>query len=781
VLRAILRFVRRLFKTSAVLVIGFTVVPLAMVAIALTIVLFAPVPITIPARKALPQIQPTRVYDANGDLLTVFRKVDSNLAVSGKDIPRILKKAVIAAEDRRFYTHSGVDAIGLVRAVRRDLKTGEAEQGASTITQQLVNNVYYPEDDPQDTSVPAKPLTPLKRNINRGWRKLRVAVIANRLDRTTKKELILEEYLSNIFLGNGAYGVGAASQFYFRKNVKDLTISEAATIAGIIPAPSKYEPRRNRSNAEFKRKTTLAQMRRERFISADEYADALSKELWVDPGDGSVPPVGKPVTIVYGRTTVDKAYPYFTDYVERYLIANYGEEMVYGGGLTVRTTLDPRMQVAAEKTAAAAIKGTKSTLEMSIVSVEPITGFVKALVGGRNFNVDQVNLGLGKCQSREAITKTLKGRSPKVWPTCNTSIDGGGSGRSPGSSIKPVVLAAAFELNYPPSLVISGSRYRDPRCNKGEKCTTISNFGGGGSGPVSLRQATIKSTNTAYARLGYEIVTLPKVAAMAQKLGITSAWYDPRVHGPSYSLGGIDVAPLEMAAAFSIFAGRGRGAPATPILSITDPTGKVLEDNLARVPKQIITEKVADNVTNILQAAVEEGTGKRAALSDRSVAGKTGTSQDSGNAWFVGYTPTLATAVWLGYKDRPRKIVLSGWGLVEGGELPAKTWGRYMKLALDGVPASEFGQPAPIIRPRKLSLKEETKFRERKEIDPGRKRSPIETPIPRYQERGAAPPPVVEPALLPDPAPVPSTQAPPPVPVEPAITVPSVAEAQTSS
>ena len=762
------RFVRRLVKTSVVLVIGCTVVPLTMVAIALGIVLFAPVPITVPAKKALPQIQPSRVYDANGDLLTIFRKVDSNITVTGKDIPLILKRAVIAAEDRRFYTHSGVDAIGLVRAVRRDIKTGEAEQGASTITQQLVNNVYYPEDDPVD---PTTPDTPLNRNLRRGWRKLRVAVIANRLDRTMSKEQILEEYLSNIFLGNGSYGVGAAARFYFRKDLKDLTISEAATIAGIIPAPTKYEPRRNRSNAEFKRRTTLAQMRREKFITADEYTEALARELWVDPGDGTRPPVGKPVTIVYGRATVQKAYPYFVDYVERYLVAKYGEELVYGGGLTIRTTLDPRMQIAAEKTAASALKGTNESLEMSIVSVEPITGFVKALVGGRDFGRDQVNLGLGKCPTRESIKKVLKGRSPKVWPRCDASFDGGGSGRSPGSSIKPIVLAAAFEENYPPTLVMAGSPYRDPRCSKREKCTTIRNYEGAAYGPVNLRSATIKSVNTAYARLGFEVVTLPKVAAMAQKLGISTTWYDPGVHGPSYSLGGIDVSPLEMASAYSVFAGRGRGAATTPILTITDSTGKVLEDNLLRVPKEIITERVADNVTSVLQAVVEEGTGRRAALGDRSVAGKTGTSQGYRDAWFVGYTPTLSTAVWMGYKDRPRRMVLRRWGNVAGGTLPAQTWGRYMKIAMEGVPVSEFGEPAPIVRPKKLTLKEEAKFRERKEIDPGKKRVPIETPIPRFVESLDGPP-VVDPAPLPDPAATPTTA---PSFVVPLVTVPPTA------
>lgn len=742
---AIFRFVRRLLKTVVLLVFSVTVVPISMLAIALAIVLFTPVPVTIPAKKAQPQIQPSKVYDANGDLIYVFRKVDTNIATTGADIPQVLKEAVISAEDRRFYTHNGVDAVGLVRALRRDIKTGEAEQGASTITQQLVNNVYYPEDPPVE---PGKIVTPLKRNADKVWRKLRVAVIANRLDRTLDKETIVEEYLSNIFFGNGSYGVGAASRVYFRKPVSELTISEAATIAGIIPAPSKYEPRGNRGNAEFKRKVTLAQMRRERYITFDQYQEAVAQELWVDPGDGTLPPPGRPVTVVFGPTEVETAYPYFVDYVRRYLLAKYGEEMVYGGGLEVRTTLDPRMQLAAEETAAAALKGTAQTLEMSIVSVEPQTGFVKVIVGGRNFATDQVNLGLGYCPPKEVIDRIMKGASPKVSPTCDSRIDGGGTGRSPGSSLKPIVLAAAFEQNYPPSLVVAGSPYRDPRCGKKGKCTTIRNYEGAAYGPVDLRTATVKSVNTAYARLGYEVVGLDNVAKMAQRLGITSAWYDPKKHGPSYSLGGIDVAPLEMASAYAVFAGRGKGAPSTPVLTVTDGTGAVLEDNVTRVPTQIISERVADNVTSVLRGVVESGTGKRAALGDRAVAGKTGTSQGYGNAWFVGYTPTLSTAVWMGYKDRPRKMVLRGVGQVAGGTVPAKTWGRYMKVALANVPVSDFDEPAPIVRP-KLSLKEEKKLRARQGINPGVKRRLENTPVPRYIE-SVEQPPAIEPSATPD-------------------------------
>ena len=728
VLRLIGRVVRMVVKSATVLTFSATVVPLAVVAAVLGVVLFTPVPVAIPARKVQAAVLPSSVYDANGQLLTVFRRFESNIPMRRGDIPRVLRQAVLASEDRRFYAHQGVDIKGLARAVRRDLKSGEAEQGASTITQQLVKTVYYPEDDLKDAQTANA--TPLRRTLDRGWRKLRIAIIANRLDRELGKDEILYEYLSNIFLGNGAYGMAAASESYFRKPIKELTASEAATLVGIIPAPSKYEPRTNMGNAEFKRKATLHQMNDVGYLNDVELADALSQELWaVSQGD---PPAGKKVTIVYGAREVQTQYPYFVDYVRRYLIARYGDAAVYSGGLRVTTTIDPRLQAAAEAASKDTLGGTNTNLEMSIVSVEPLTGYVKALVGGRDFSAPggQVNLALGDCPKPAKLRSLLRGRDPKLAPTCTgrNYVDGGGSGRSPGSSIKPIVLAAAFAQGVPPSQVVSGAQYVDPRCKKPVKGCVIRNYEGAAYGPVDLRTATIKSVNTAYARLGYDVVGIENVAKMAQRLGITSAWYDPARHGPSYSLGGIDVSPLEMAAAYSVFAGRGLRAAVTPILSVVDSNGKVLEDNTQTRPRRVLSQAVADNINQVLQAVVTEGTGKRAALGGRPVAGKTGTSQGYGNAWFVGYTPTLSTAVWMGYRDRPRPLYgIRGVARVAGGTLPAATWSAYMKVAMNGIQATTFDEAAPIVRPKKLSVAEIKARKLREGIDPGIRRKPSAT------------------------------------------------------
>ena len=280
--------------------------------------------------------------------------------------------------------------------------------------------------------------------------------------------------------------------------------------------------------------------------------------------------------------------------------------------------------------------------------------------------------------------------------------------------------------------------------------------------------ATVKSVNTAYARLGYDVVGIENVAKMAQRLGITSAWYDPARHGPSYSLGGIDVSPLEMAAAYSVFAGRGLRAPATPILSVVDGTGKVLEDNTQTRPRRVLSMAVADNVNQVLQGVVTEGTGRRASLGDRPVAGKTGTSQGYGNAWFVGYTPTLSTAVWMGYRDRPRPLYgIRGVARVAGGTLPAATWSAYMKVAMAGIPATNFDEAAPIVRPKELSVADIKAKQLREGIDPGNRRQPAETPTSSFVS-DAGPPLVATPPV--DEGFQPSAGATTPVPIAPPFT-----------
>ena len=723
-LRAIGRVIRRFLKTLLVLIFSVSVVPAVMVAIALVIVLFLPVPVTIPERKVQAAIQPSYVYDANGNLLKVFRLVDSNIPAKKGDFPKVLRNAVVAAEDRRFYTHGGIDLKGLARAFSRDVKSRQAEQGASTITQQLVKGVYYP--DESTDIVKNENTNVITGNVNRGWKKLRIAIIANRLDRERSKDDILYEYMNNIFLGNGAYGMSAAAKVYFRKRVQDLTLSEAATLAGIIPAPSKYEPRGNRSSAEIKRKATLRQMLDIGYVTQRQFDEANAQELWLQ-ADGAAPG-GRPATLVFPKTEVTTRYPYFVDFVQRYVIARYGEAALYGGGLQINTTLDVRLQDAAELTQANLLKGTKAGLESSIVSVEPLTGYVKALVGGRDFDAPggKVNLALGDCPSKEKLDRLLGGKKPKLPPPCETDnyVDGGGSGRSPGSSMKPIALAEAFRQGIPQSQVVSGSIYK---CKKPRTCT-IRNYEGAAYGDVDLRQMTIRSVNTAYARLAYDVLGVENVAKMAQNLGITSAWYDPKRHGPSYVLGGIDVSPLEMAAAYSVFAGRGLKASATPILTITDGNGKILEDNVSRQPTRVLSQAVADNVTDVLSAVVAEGTGKKAALANHPVAGKTGTSQGYGNAWFVGYTPTLSTSVWIGYRDSPKPLYnIKGVRRVAGGTLPSLTWSRYMTLAMQGVATTAFDEPAPIIRPVKISAKELVAKKARDGIDLGPKRPPEST------------------------------------------------------
>jgi penicillin-binding protein 1A len=732
VICGVARVIRALVKTVVILLIATTVLPAAMGGTALGIALFTDVPVSIPEKRELPVILETRVFDSLNNQIATFKEFDSNIPVEPEDIPLILKQALISTEDRRFLEHEGVDLKGIGRAIQNDLRGNSGQQGASTLTMQLIKQRYSGEEqaDLRDES---------KSPISRAGEKLRQAVLANRLDRDNEKEDILFDYLTGVYLGQGAYGVGAASQAYFRKPVSELTTSEAATLVGVIPAPSRYEPRGHRDAAEVKRKVVLGKLLSEGYIRQPDYDEAIRQELWVDKADGVNPPAGKPVTVVYQRPKQKVTHPYFVDYTKKYLIAKYGEDRVLRGGLAVYTTIDPVMQAQAEATADWLLDDISVKIEASIVSVEPSTGFVKALVGGRDFDAPggQVNLALGLCPSVESLKKRL-GHSPDLAPDCLRSgdIDGGGTGRSPGSSIKPIVLAAAYQRGITPGTVYQASAYK-PGCAD----RALRNYEGASYGPVTLKQATIKSVNTTYARLGMD-VGIRNVAKMAQDLGITSAWYDRKVHCASYALGGIDVSPLEMAAAYSVFANRGIRQAQTPILRVVDANGIVLEDNTNRRGKRVLSEEVADNVTDALEGVVTGGTGVRAQLPDRRAAGKTGTSQGNGNAWFVGYTPNLSTAVWIGYKDslKPLRNLKGVRGGITGGSLPAMTWSRFMKVALLGQPVIEFAEPLPIKKEQVLTRAELLRRKARGGIDPGPRRTAIRVSGRRFIDSPGAPP-----------------------------------------
>ncbi|HEX6595874.1 MAG TPA: transglycosylase domain-containing protein, partial [Acidimicrobiales bacterium] len=402
-----------------------------------------------------------------------------------------------------------------------------------------------------------------------------------------------------------------------------------------------------------------------------------------------------PATPVYPLELQSATEPYFVDAVRRYLSVKYGDDAIYKGGLRVETSLDPRLQEQAKASVANSLSGTQPPLEMALVSVEPGTGFVKALVGGRDFNSSQVNLALGSCGEQPAPEP---GTPPPDGPVC---LAGGGTGRQPGSAFKPITLAAAFEAGIGPSRVYSGpSSYTVPNC--GAANCTIRNVESGGYGAISLRLATAYSVNTVYAQLVRD-VGVKETAEMANRLGLTMVGADGNrpsdgePYGVSLTLGAAETSPLDMAAAYSVFANRGLQQPATPVVKITDAAGNVLEDNTQRQPRRILAEAVADNVNDVLKGVVQFGTGEGADIGrPDGTAGKTGTSEDNGDAWFVGYTPQLSTAVWMGYSDtrsRPLRNI-KGVGQVYGGTIPASTWKAFMSEAVKGMPDAKF--PAPV-------------------------------------------------------------------------------------
>jgi penicillin-binding protein 1A len=386
----------------------------------------------LPPEKPSIESEMTRIFDAGGTQIGLLREFDLSIPIQAADIPAALKQAVIAAEDRRFYSHDGVDDRAVLRALWADLTGGGYIEGASTITQQYVRLAYIGNE---------KTLR----------RKLREASLARRVEKELSKDEILYRYLDRTYLGSGAYGVGAAAHSYFRKPVKDLTLSESALLAGLIRLPSVNDPRSNPSGAEAVRVGVLDRMLAQRRITQTEYNDALPQRV-VLLEDGYTPE--GPATGIHPQVEQNATHPYYVDYVRRFLLAKYGDERVYRGGLQVHTAFDPALQAKAEAAVSEALKGTSAPLEMALVSVDPKTGFVRAMVGGRDFARSQVNLALGHCATPE--------EPEDGHPLC---VDGGGTGRQPGSAFKPLTLAKALEKGISPDRVYRGpSSYTFPNC-----------------------------------------------------------------------------------------------------------------------------------------------------------------------------------------------------------------------------------------------------------------------------------------------------------------------------
>jgi penicillin-binding protein 1A len=709
---------RRFSRAVIAAVVSIVTVPVAMAGTILASFLLLPLPATAPTLRAAIESQISHVYDINGAEIGTFRTFEQSIPVRRTDIPSVLKQAVVASEDRNFYSHRGVDLRGTMRALLADLRGQKIEQGGSTITQQYVKNTSQ-----HTLQLPARTLS----------QKFRETILANQLERSHRysKEEILFRYLSTIYLGEGAYGVGAAAETYFRKPVSKLTLSEAALLAGVIPAPSVYQPRGNPTAADQRRIHVLDLMLRQGVINQQQHDEAAAETVW-PVARGKAP---AKATLIYPPQQQQTKFPYFVDYVHKYLIARYGQDVVDRGGLRIQTTLDPALQAAAEKSVADSLRGTGDPLEMALASVEPPTGFVKALVGGRDFYngpYSQVNLALANCPDKARVAKpNYKIEvTAACWDDPRVTVPGGGAGRQTGSSFKAYTLATALSQGVSPN-----KAYPAPSCITLGTYKACNNEGEGG-GSSTIRNGTVKSINTVFVQLIRD-VGVKNVAEMAKKLGITTAWYSPQVHGYSYTLGVIDVAPLDMASAYGVFAARGQRFAPTPIVKAVTADGKTLEDNRKRAGDQVIDQVIADNETDVLRGVISGGTGTGANI-NRPAAGKTGTGENFTNAWFVGYTPTLSTAVWMGYANDQKTPLrnIRGVGRVYGGTIPASTWKAFMTVALKDVPVTDFTQPAPI-----RNIADALERNARHGFDPGPKRDLIDTgdggP---YEVEPAAPP-----------------------------------------
>jgi penicillin-binding protein 1A len=626
--------------TKVVLVLGLSalIVPVTMGGIAVATLLYAHLPGNLPEQKPALVAIPSYVYDSGGNNIGVFRQFELTVPIQPSDIPQVLKDAVVAAEDRRFWEHKGVDARGVLRAAWTDYNEGDTVQGGSTITQQYVKNNYLTGD----------------RTLSR---KLREAILATQLERRMSKADILFNYLNTVYFGSGAYGVGAAAQSYFGKPVSQLTLSESAMLAGLIPAPTEWSPRVNSQEAERRRELVLDEMLKQKLISQADHDQAKALGLWLVI-DGPPP---APATLVQPQPTKGASqYPYFVDWVEQVMLAKYGPEKVYRGGLRIETTIDPRLQFYADQAVAGRLAGTSAPLDMSLVTVEPSTGLVRAMVAGRDSNASQVNLALG-----------------------------GTYGFQPGSSFKTFVLTEAFEQGIAPETIYNApAQFRIPNCD-GDDCFLGNYADGQGYGRMTLRKATASSINTVFAELISD-VGVQKTAEMAHRLGVTNV--DPNGnYGVSLALGAAEVSPLDMASAYATLANQGVRIDPTPILRVIDHDGHILEDNNHRQGTRAVSANVAANVTNVLQDVIKSGTGTAAAI-DRPAAGKTGTAEEYRAAWFVGYTPQLSTAVWTGYTDAQRSLPGT-----TGGSTPARTWSDFMRPAMKDLPVQDFPPPAKLV------------------------------------------------------------------------------------
>ena len=614
---------------------------------------------TLNTKQDLEDVRPaasSQIYDINGNELANVHAEQNRVPVKISQVPEHLKDAFIAVEDVRFYDHAGVDPKGIMRALIANITNKGVAEGGSTITQQLAKNAYLTQDRTYK-------------------RKIQEIFLALQLERRYTKDEILELYLNQIYFGQGAYGVQAAAKTYFGKDVKDLDLNECAMLAGIPKSPNYFSPLNNLQAAQERKGVVLDQMAKYGYISSSTASKTKAESL------NLVKPQKQDTTGLAA---------YFIDYVTQLMIEKYGADAVYQEGLKIYTTLDVDMQKAAEAamqnlpTYSTDGSGNKQP-QGALVAIEPSTGYIKAMVGGRG--TDQFN--------RATMAE-----------------------RQPGSSFKPFVFAAALENGLTPS-----STVEDKPINIGG--WQPQNYSRNFNGTVTMRYVAEQSLNVPTIKIAQE-VGMEKIIYLAEKMGITTFVKEGSANDMNYavSIGGMTkgVTPLEMTSAYGTFANDGVHVEPVAIVKVLNQKGEVLEEAHPK-SEQVLKKSTANNLTSMLMGVIARGTATRAHIG-RPAAGKTGTTDNYQDAWFVGYVPDLVTGVWVGCDDNARM------GSMTGGTTPATIWKAFMSKVVQGMPNKNFNGAylTSVEKPAKTEDKKDDKDKDKdgKEQKQGKDAKPKE-------------------------------------------------------
>ena len=574
---------------------------------------------SLPTIAQLAEYEPTltsQIVSSDDVVIKTFGAYKSE-KVSVEQMPDNLKKAIVAIEDKNFYSHRGFDPVALARSTMSNIMAGRIVQGASTITQQLARILFLSQEKTFD-------------------RKFKELIIAYRLEKTIPKDQILEMYLNNVYLGEGAYGVEAAAEIYFNKKVEELNLSESALIAGLPQAPSVYSPYQNMNLALKRRSKVLKRMVEEGFITAEQAGEANSAKV---------------VLSEEARRTALKKAPYFNDFVIRELKEKAGltEDEIIQGGFKIYTTLNYDMQKAAEKSLRSGMREwglSKPYNQAALISYDTTSGQILAYIGGKDYSETQF----------DRVSQAV---------------------RQPGSSFKVFVYATAMEKGLTPF-----TKYPDKPIKIGN--WSPGNYGGKYRGEIPLYKALAYSSNSIAVKL-IQDVGVEDVIRMASRLGITT----PIAHDPTIALGSSAVKLIDMATAYGVFANGGVKVEPYAVERVETITGNIVYQANNNY-KRIIDVKTVAYMVEMLKQVVKQGTGRASAIG-RPSAGKTGTTDSYRDAWFMGFTPDIVTGVWVGNDNNTTN------GKLTGGTVPAVIWRNYMKTVTKDKPVMDFMYPEILV------------------------------------------------------------------------------------